>query len=77
MKRIALLELTRNTLAPGWILVFGLILLAAPPLDVTTSLTLLLMGVVVVPALMVIPAGGRRRAPARMTHRIAARSRTS
>ncbi len=77
MQHIGLLRFTRNVLAPGWILVFGFILLAAPPLGVMTSLTLLLIGVVVVPALMVLPAAGRRRAPARTVARIAGKSRVS
>ena len=77
MTRITLLKITRNVLAPGWVLVFGVILLAAPPLGVTTSLALLLIGVIVVPALMVIPAAGRRRAPGRATHRTVERSRIS
>jgi hypothetical protein len=75
MKRIALVGIARNVLAPGWILVFGFVFLIAPPLGVAESLTLFLMGVVVVPALIVMPAIGPRHAPARTTHHIERQSR--
>ena len=51
---------TRNVLVPGWILIFGCVFLTARPLGLVTGLTLLLMGVVVVPALMVVPGRGPR-----------------
>jgi hypothetical protein len=54
------IRFTQNVLMPAWILVFGLGLLIAPPLDVIGSVSLLVVGIFVVPALVLIPcpAGG-------------------
>ncbi len=42
---------TRNVLTPSWILGFGVVMLVFPPQGVATSLSLLVLGLVVVPAL--------------------------
>ncbi len=60
MRRIVQVRFTRNVLAPSWILIFGCVSLTVRPLGLVTSLTLVLMGVVVVPALMLIPGLCRR-----------------
>jgi hypothetical protein len=49
----------RDVLVPGWILTFGLVSLAAPPQGAAMSIGLFLIGAVVVPALILIPVGGR------------------
>ena len=47
-----LVRFTQNVLIPAWILAFGLGLLIAPPFDVAGSLSLLVVGILIVPALM-------------------------
>jgi hypothetical protein len=54
---------THNVLMPCWILGFGLALLVAPPFDVAGSLSLLVVGIFVVPALVLIPCGDRATGP--------------
>jgi hypothetical protein len=51
--------LTRNVLVPGWILIFGCVLLSAQPLGVPASLLLCVVGLLVIPARMLIPAAVR------------------
>ncbi len=53
----------QNVLMPGWILGFGLGLLIAPPFDVAGSLSLLVVGIFVVPALVLIPGPARGMGP--------------
>jgi hypothetical protein len=55
MQRLLSVRTTRNVLVPGWIATFGFVALAAPPLGVAASLSLFVVGVVVVPALLMIP----------------------
>ena len=50
-----------NVLVPAWILIFGLVSLAAPVRGVAAFAGLYLMGVIVIPALMLAPL---RREPA-------------
>jgi len=54
------IRFTQNFLMPAWIVGFGLGLLIAPPFDVAGTLSLLVVGIFVVPALVLIPcpAGG-------------------
>jgi len=47
-------RLIRELLLPGWIMSFGLVTLSAPPLGVAWSLSLFLVGVVVLPALVLL-----------------------
>ena len=47
-------RVTREVLLPGWIMGFGLTILGAPPLGVAASLSLLVVGVVVLPALVLL-----------------------
>jgi hypothetical protein len=54
-------RLTRNVLVPGWILGFGLVLLAFPAQGVGTNLSLFAVGLVVVPGLWVAPKTWRLR----------------
>jgi hypothetical protein len=58
-----LVRFTQNVLIPAWILAFGLGLLIAPPFDVAGSLSLLVVGILVVPALVLIPCRARRMGP--------------
>jgi hypothetical protein len=48
--------LTRNVLVPGWILVFGCVLLSAQPLSVPVTLLLCVVGLLIIPARALIPA---------------------
>jgi hypothetical protein len=48
-------RLVCNVLVPAWILIFGLVSLAAPAHGVAASAGLYLMGVFVIPALMLAP----------------------
>ncbi len=57
------IRFTQNVLIPAWILGFGLGLLIAPPFDVAASLSLLVVGIFVVPALMLIPCTVRGMGP--------------
>jgi hypothetical protein len=52
--------LTRNVLVPGWIMIFGCVLLIAQPLSVSASLLLCVVGLLVVPARALIPAAARK-----------------
>ena len=52
-------RLTRNVLVPGWIVIFGCALLAAQPLGVGASLLLCVVGLLVIPARVLIPAAAR------------------
>jgi hypothetical protein len=56
------LRFTRNVLVPGWIMIFGLILLGAPRFSVAASLALVVVGIVVIPALVLVPIAVRPRA---------------
>jgi len=44
----------RDLLLPVWIMSFGLVILSAPPLGVAASLSLFLLGIVVLPALVLL-----------------------
>jgi hypothetical protein len=55
MKRLFSIKTKRNVLVPGWIATFGFAALSAPPLGVAASMSLFVLGVVVVPALLLIP----------------------
>jgi hypothetical protein len=57
------IKFTQKVLLSAWILGFGLGLLLAPPFDVASSLSLLAVGIFVVPALVLIPCPARRMAP--------------
>jgi hypothetical protein len=45
----------RNVLVPGWILVFGLVVLGAPPLEVTASALLVVTAVLIMSGLLPMP----------------------
>lgn len=47
-------SIVRDLLLPVWIMGFGLVILSAPPLGVAASLSLFLVGVVVLPALVLV-----------------------
>jgi len=49
-------RLTPNVVLPGWIMIFGMGCLSAPPQSVAVSLSLLLAGVFVIPAIVLINA---------------------
>jgi hypothetical protein len=67
MKRLMSVRTARNLLVPGWIVTFGFAALTAPPLGVAPSLSLFVVGVIVVPALaMTRRPVGRRRAAVRL-----------
>jgi hypothetical protein len=51
--------LTRNVLVPGWIMIFGCVLLLAQPLGVPVTLLLCVVGLLVIPARVLIPAAVR------------------
>ena len=53
------IRFTQNVLMPAWILGFGLGLLIAPPFGVAGSLSLLVVGIFIVPALVLIPCRAR------------------
>jgi len=53
---------THNILVPGWIGMIGLVSLNFPPLGVAASLSLFVLGVVVIPALVLIAIAIRRGA---------------
>jgi hypothetical protein len=52
--------LTRNVLVPVWIMIFGCVLLIAQPLGVSATLLLCVVGLLVVPARVLIPAAARQ-----------------
>ena len=52
-------KLTRNVLVPGWIMIFGCVLLSAQPLGLPVSLVLCALGLIVIPARVLIPADVR------------------
>ena len=57
------MTITRNILVPGWIMIFGLVSLSDPR-GVWASLSMCVVGLVVIPALLLIGSGsGRRRSP--------------
>jgi hypothetical protein len=57
-------RITRHILVPGWIMVFGLVSLSNPPGGVWASLSMCVVGLVVVPALLLIgSASGPRQSP--------------
>ena len=58
MKTLTLATFTPQVLVPGWILLFGLIAAWAPPLGVAASLSVLVVGIVVVPAVLLIGSAG-------------------
>lgn len=58
---------THSVLVPGWIATFGLVSLLAPPLDVAASLSALMVGVFVIPALVLIPSAVRPPGAVRAT----------
>lgn len=47
-------SIVRDLLLPVWIMSFGLVILSAPPLGVAASLSLFLLGVVGLPALVLV-----------------------
>jgi len=51
---------TRNVVVPGWILAFGCAAWWAPPMSVAASLSLFMLGVVVIPAVILIPGAAGR-----------------
>ena len=51
--------LTRNVLVPAWIMIVGCVLLVAQPLGVSVSLLLCVVGLLVIPARILIPAAVR------------------
>jgi hypothetical protein len=51
--------LTRNVLVPGWIVIFGCVLLSVQPLGVLASLLLCAVGLFVIPARVLMPADVR------------------
>ena len=53
------IRFTQNVLMPAWILGVGLGLLIAPPFGVAGSLSLLVVGIFIVPALVLIPCRAR------------------
>jgi hypothetical protein len=55
------LQFTRNVLVPGWIMTFGLLFLGAPRQGVAASLALFLVGLIVIPALVLVPIAVRPR----------------
>jgi hypothetical protein len=56
--------ITRNILVPGWIMVFGLVSLSNPPGGVWASLSMCVVGLVVIPGLLLIgSASGPRQSP--------------
>jgi hypothetical protein len=57
------IRFTQNVLMPAWILGVGLGLLIAPPFDVAGSLSLLVVGIFIVPALVLIPCRARGMGP--------------
>jgi hypothetical protein len=61
MNRLFSVKTTRNVLVPGWIVTFGFVALSAPPLGVAASVSLFVVGVVVVPALLAIPGPAGQR----------------
>ena len=61
MNRLFSSKTKRNVLVPGWIATFGFAALNAPPLGVTASVSLFVLGVVVMPALLLIPRSASRR----------------
>jgi hypothetical protein len=50
-------KMKRNVLVPGWITMFGIVALSAPPVGVAASVTLFLIGVVA-PALWTVRGPG-------------------
>ena len=46
---------THNLLVPAWIATFGFAVLIAPPLGVAASVSVFVVGVVVVPVLLMFP----------------------
>lgn len=58
------MRITRHILVPGWIMIFGLVSLSNPPGGVWTSLALCVVGLVLIPAVLLIgSAGGPRQSP--------------
>ena len=49
-----LVRVIRDLLLPAWIVSFGLAILSAPPLGVAWSLSLFLVGIVVLPAVVLV-----------------------
>jgi hypothetical protein len=46
---------THNILVPGWIMLVGLIFLNAPPLGAVVSVSVFMAGILVIPALVLVP----------------------
>jgi hypothetical protein len=57
------IRFTQNVLMPAWILGVGLGLLIAPPFGVAGSLSLLVVGIFIVPALVLVPCRARGMGP--------------
>jgi hypothetical protein len=58
------MRITRHILVPGWITAFGLVSLSNPPGGVWASLSMCVVGLVVIPALLLIgSASGPRQSP--------------
>lgn len=54
MKRLMSISFTRNILVPGWILLVGLALLNAQPLGAMVSLSMFVVGVLVIPGVVML-----------------------
>jgi hypothetical protein len=67
LKTLMAVAVRSNVLVPGWITICGVVSLSAPPLGVAASLSLFTVGVLVIPALALIPRAVRARALARFT----------
>ena len=58
------MTITRHMLVPGWIMIFGFVSLSNPPGGVWASLSMCVVGLVVIPALLLIGLGsGPRQSP--------------
>lgn len=68
MAALPSVRFTLNVLVPGWITVFGLVCLTAPAAGVVASVSLFVVGIVVIPALAVISGAVRARASISTTH---------
>jgi hypothetical protein len=57
-------RIARHILVPGWIMIFGLVSLSDPPGGVWASLWMCVVGLVVIPAILLIGRGrGPRQSP--------------
>jgi uncharacterized membrane protein len=61
MKTLNSFKFASNVLVPGWIASFGLIAVLAPTTSVSVSLAMLVLGLVVVPASLLIASAGESK----------------